>query len=118
MAADGVQHSAPTGQAVVGVHTDHIEQSQGLGQLLGLLAVVLTDSGSLLPQLLQVFRQARDHPDNSRIKGWGAVQRGFLVWIGGCLGNKKPPRWAVRGGGAEDGFWGLGGMGLLDGWGG
>lgn len=118
MAAVGLPPSEPAGQDFLEVHADHIEQGHGVGQIPALATVVLADGSPFQPQFLQVFRQTFDHGSDDRINGWGAGQMGFLSGLGSALGNKKPPRWAVCGGGTDGGFRGLCGMRLLDGLGG
>ena len=118
MAAVGFHRSEPAGQGFLGVNADNIKQGHGVGQIPALTTVVLADGGPFQPQFLQVFRQALDHGGHDRINGWGAGQMGFLSGLGSALGNKKPPRWAVCGGGTDGGFRGLCGMRLLDGLGG
>ena len=118
MAAVGLPPSEPAGQGFLGVHADDIEQGHGVGQIPALAAVVLADGGPFQPQFLQVFREALDHGGDDRINGWGAGQKGSFLGWGLFWAIKKPPRWAVCGGGSDGGFRGLCGMRLLDGLGG
>lgn len=113
MASVGVHHSEPVGEGFLAMHSGHIEQGQGFGQITGLLTVVLTDGSSFLPQVLQVFWQAIDQDGYNGVNRLGTVQEVFLSEVGGDAGNKKPPQWAVCGGGTDDGFRGLCAMGLF-----
>lgn len=104
MASVGFHHSEPVGEGFLAMHSGHIEQGQGFGQITGLLTVVLTDGSSFLPQVLQVFWQAIDQDGYNGVNRLGTVQEVFLFEVGGDAGNKKPPQWAVCGGARMTGF--------------
>ena len=61
MASVGFHCSKPAGEGILGVHADDIDQGHGFSLFTALTAVVLTDGGTLLKQLMQVIREACHH---------------------------------------------------------